>query len=553
MRFKGRFTKGLLVALIITLIPITAFSAQKITPGSNCKVYKQKVTNQNKVYTCIKSGKKLVWNKGVAVVKPTPTPIPTPTPTPTPKNLFVDGLYEENYDGYFENLTNLFLNEPKSSLSTNLINFQKGFDGKNEFSKQWRGYFIPNESGKWTFTVTSDDASYLWLGKNAFLKGTPPNYLIDLSGIHGPQTASATIFLNKGSAYPLRIIYGNSINFAQITLTLLSPSGNKFSDLSTLTQHYLASNSKDSGFAVNLDSIQQGETKIPISTEVWKNTPRDSVALAMQEILDKADKNASTYSGTITWVFQGDTSSEVEAATKRGLLNGIDLYAKLGFRTTNAIVLNARDMDWLKSQLTLFGCSYGGLPTYPGFYVPRTCQGGNGANTAQHWEVAKAPEGLDGITFNHVLAHEYFHQLQEQLSGNVGNGLAPLWFWEGGAHFFTLLAYSSWNRDRYYEQWSEHWFGTVSPDQKKNCVSVNIFNMQNSESGTNRVCGYSKGSLIVEYFVATYGIERYKNINTEIAQTPSMSFSLAFKRVTGEDLENFYVSAQAFLKLRGWS
>jgi hypothetical protein len=87
MRFKGCLTKGLLVALILTLIPITAFSAQKITPGSTCKVYKQKVTNQNKVYTCIKSGKKLVWNKGVAVKKPTTStsPAPTLTVTATPK------------------------------------------------------------------------------------------------------------------------------------------------------------------------------------------------------------------------------------------------------------------------------------------------------------------------------------------------------------------------------------------------------------------------------------------------------------------------------------
>ena len=49
MQFKGSFTKGLLVALILTLIPITAFSAQKITPGSTCKVYKQKAANQTKV------------------------------------------------------------------------------------------------------------------------------------------------------------------------------------------------------------------------------------------------------------------------------------------------------------------------------------------------------------------------------------------------------------------------------------------------------------------------------------------------------------------------
>ena len=63
---------------------MSAISAQRITPGSTCKVLNQKVIYQSKTYTCIKSGKKLVWNKGVAVKKPTPTATPTATPTPTP-------------------------------------------------------------------------------------------------------------------------------------------------------------------------------------------------------------------------------------------------------------------------------------------------------------------------------------------------------------------------------------------------------------------------------------------------------------------------------------
>jgi hypothetical protein len=76
MRIRGSITKGLLIALALSVIPAAAVSAQKTTPGSICKVNKQKVTYQSKVYTCVKSGKKLVWNKGVAVIKPTPTPTP---------------------------------------------------------------------------------------------------------------------------------------------------------------------------------------------------------------------------------------------------------------------------------------------------------------------------------------------------------------------------------------------------------------------------------------------------------------------------------------------
>jgi hypothetical protein len=66
VRIKASVSKGLLFALALTLIPVSAISAQKITPGSTCKVLNQKVVYQKKTYTCIKSGKKLVWNNGVA-------------------------------------------------------------------------------------------------------------------------------------------------------------------------------------------------------------------------------------------------------------------------------------------------------------------------------------------------------------------------------------------------------------------------------------------------------------------------------------------------------
>lgn len=74
------------LTLIFALIaPINATAA--IKAGASCKKAGQTSTYAGKKFTCIKSGKKLVWNKGVAVAKPkpvaTPTPSPTPTPTPT--------------------------------------------------------------------------------------------------------------------------------------------------------------------------------------------------------------------------------------------------------------------------------------------------------------------------------------------------------------------------------------------------------------------------------------------------------------------------------------
>jgi hypothetical protein len=73
-----------LFVLILTVLPNSAFSAQKIVAGAACKTLNSKATANNKTYTCIKSGKKLVWNKGVVVKTAAPVTTPSPSPSPTP-------------------------------------------------------------------------------------------------------------------------------------------------------------------------------------------------------------------------------------------------------------------------------------------------------------------------------------------------------------------------------------------------------------------------------------------------------------------------------------
>jgi len=67
---------------------LSAYSATPPKPGVICTKVGAAQTYKGKKYTCIKSGKKLLWNKGVTVAKaqpnPTPIPIPTPIPTATP-------------------------------------------------------------------------------------------------------------------------------------------------------------------------------------------------------------------------------------------------------------------------------------------------------------------------------------------------------------------------------------------------------------------------------------------------------------------------------------
>lgn len=71
---------ALTVALSL-LIPTNAIASVKA--GSVCAKLNATTSVSGYKYTCIKSGKKLVWSKGVRVVVATPTPTPTPiAPSP---------------------------------------------------------------------------------------------------------------------------------------------------------------------------------------------------------------------------------------------------------------------------------------------------------------------------------------------------------------------------------------------------------------------------------------------------------------------------------------
>ena len=51
---------GVLIAAVLAISPLSAFAAVKA--GDSCKKVGATATASGKKFTCIKSGKKLVWN-----------------------------------------------------------------------------------------------------------------------------------------------------------------------------------------------------------------------------------------------------------------------------------------------------------------------------------------------------------------------------------------------------------------------------------------------------------------------------------------------------------
>jgi hypothetical protein len=82
---RKRFLVLLTVTLTLGLLQPIATAAPK--PGTACKKAGQTSTSAGIKYTCVKSGKKLVWNKGVATKKAEPAPVPSAETKVESKNL----------------------------------------------------------------------------------------------------------------------------------------------------------------------------------------------------------------------------------------------------------------------------------------------------------------------------------------------------------------------------------------------------------------------------------------------------------------------------------
>ena len=78
------------------------------------------------------------------------------------------------------------------------------------------GYLLANYTGTWTFTLTSDDGAYLWIGANAV-----SGYNIGNASATSTYNTTGTITssITAGQYYPIRILFGNGPAGGNLNLT----------------------------------------------------------------------------------------------------------------------------------------------------------------------------------------------------------------------------------------------------------------------------------------------------------------------------------------------
>lgn len=129
------------------------------------------------------------------------------------------GLNFKVVDGYFADNVNFFnnaqvlsrgktINFTNITTSTNSYITAPNSDLRHYYSVEWTGYFIPDNTGIWTFSIDSDDASYFWIGDNAQNGYSTNNANIKNGGPHGMEKRTCTRSVVKDQKYPIRLQFG---------------------------------------------------------------------------------------------------------------------------------------------------------------------------------------------------------------------------------------------------------------------------------------------------------------------------------------------------------
>ena len=137
------------------------------------------------------------------------------------------GLCWKLIDGYPNDNINYFDNKPivKKGYSSHINNINFVFNNSNQgsverttYGLEFTGFFRPSKTGKWTFTLISDDMSYMWLDdKNTIF--------IDNRGLHGMRSVSNNKHLNKDTLYPIKIQFGENGGGDNLILRIIDPDG----------------------------------------------------------------------------------------------------------------------------------------------------------------------------------------------------------------------------------------------------------------------------------------------------------------------------------------
>ncbi|MFD4977661.1 glycoside hydrolase family 3 C-terminal domain-containing protein, partial [Streptomyces sp. NPDC058424] len=163
---------------------------------------------------------RVTYTQGVSQAAP-----PIPSSALTPPSGSGNGLLGQYYNN--ENRTG----SPVLTRTDPSIDFTWGLNGNavspgpgvnaEHWSAQWTGTLTAPKTGEYTFTLNSDDGSWLYLDDKL---------VVDNGGNHGAQTREGTISLVAGQKYQLKVDYFNGAGGDQVHLGWQPPGTDNYAE-----------------------------------------------------------------------------------------------------------------------------------------------------------------------------------------------------------------------------------------------------------------------------------------------------------------------------------
>lgn len=153
---------------------------------------------------------------------------------------YLSGLIQSIYSGYFADNPNWFSTATRTGSAA--VTTISNANVPSTTSYQYIGYFRPTTSELHTFYLSSDDASYLWIGANAVTGFTTSNATINNGGEHGSVEVTGTANLVAGNYYPIRVQSGNNGGPGTVALNFSTPTIAKTSALAGVVYYNKATN-----------------------------------------------------------------------------------------------------------------------------------------------------------------------------------------------------------------------------------------------------------------------------------------------------------------------
>lgn len=164
--------------------------------------------------------------------------------------------------------------------------------------------------------------------------------------------------------------------------------------------------------------------------------------------------------------------------------------------------------------------------------------------------------GNDGSS---LLAHEYFHLVQNQLANLENRGSIkgsydkddvyfPAWFIEGSANFVGFSVSALALGGTYWEG-RKAMFNYAPPGEAINSHALEDYEIRNGPGNYSPTYPYIVGQLATEYLVASIGFEKTLNIWSNFKDTKE--FKKSFELAVGISLEEFYKKFEAVRMILG--